>query len=100
MRKYLLGIFFTKAIIWSNIMFAQMAPQPREWGKFGNEPVWPPQNYLAPVPDEEVPIDSYQLLLFILGIVLAYALWQRKLGKSWRQIFTFSNVYSSLVSKT
>ena len=80
-------------------IFAQKMPSPNEWGEFGGKPSWPPRYKTgAPVPDE-VPLDSYDILLFLAGLVLVYVLWQKANGASWKEIVFFSNAYSFLASK-
>lgn len=80
--------------------FSQSVRKPQRWGSWRGKPNWPPRlNEGAPVPDDEVPIDSYDILLFAVGLLLVYVLWQRNLGKSWKEVFSIRNAYSSLVLK-
>ena len=69
-------------------IIAQPVIKPIEWGKWRGKPEWPPRVDIgAPVPDEEVPIDAYDFLLFLSGLVLVYILWQRNSGKTWKETF-------------
>lgn len=80
-----------------------------KWGKF-NVPTWPPESALksdpcgggggGPVPCDTVPIDSFDFLLLASGLILVYVMFQRKNGRTWKEIFSFSNVCSFLASKT
>lgn len=63
-----------------------------EWT--GNSPSWPPPQFSAPVPGDEVPIDSFELLLFTLGLILVYAFYQHQNGLTFKEMFSFKTLRS------
>jgi hypothetical protein len=76
-------------------VFAQPVNRPLEWSEMGSNPRWPPIANEAPV--VEAPLDTYDFLLFLLGLILVYILWQRNIGKTWKEVFSLKNAYSFLV---
>lgn len=95
--RVILAAFAAHLPLW--LLAQKAAPKPRRWGDFGGKPAWPPRYETgAPVPDE-VPIDSYDFVLFLTGLVMVYVLWQRANGSSWKEIIRFNSVYSFLASK-
>lgn len=62
----------------------------------GYTPPWPPAKMGAPVPEEEVPIDDYQFILFLVGILLVYVYSLKKQGLTYREIYSFKTLRSFL----